>query len=249
LSGDAEDLDRRSENDAVRRTLEATYCPEPIRAARERQDAILIERFRGRPHAIADVGCGTGYHGSIFAPGCRLYHGFEIAPELAAIARDRWRGEGLDNAEVFLGDVAEVELRRDFYDLAFCLYFTPGNIRDPSKDLDLYTDAYLDRNPRLVAVVRRLLDALRVGGRLLLTVYQDVPEAEEAQIDFYEHSGQHVVTPRGSRFVATAEGFWSVRWTRASMLSNLAASGVPEGSVRFHELNEIAWLVEIEKSA
>lgn len=82
---------------------------------------------------------------------------------------------------------------------------------------------------------------------MFLTVYKDVPEAEEAQIDFYEHTDQHVVTSRGGRFVATAENFWSARWTEESLLSNLKACGIIESDVMFHDLNHIAWLVEIHK--
>lgn len=238
---------RESEDRAVQQTLTASYCPEPIRDARERQDAILVERFLGKPLKIADIGCGTGYHGSIFAPACRLYHGFEIAPEIAAIARDTWEQEGLDNAEVYLGDVGEVDLEEAFYDLVFCLYFTPGNFRDEYEDLAFYTDAYLDRNTKFIEIISRFYKAMANGGTMFLTVYKDVPEAEAAQIDFYEHTGQHVITPPGSRFVATAERFWSARWTRASMLSNLSACGIAAGDVVFHDLNTMSWLVEIKK--
>lgn len=240
---------RRSEDAAVLRTLESTYCPERIRRARERQDAILVERFRGRPLAILDVGCGTGYHGSLFAPASVAYHGVEIAPEIARLARKRWAREGLTNAEVFLGDITEVSLRPRFYDLAWCLYFTPGNLRDVFTVLSHYDDAYLDRNPKLAAALRKMSESLKPRGRLFLTVYKDVPEAEEDQIDFYEHTGQHVVTPRGGRFVATAEGFWSMRFTESSLLSNLAAAGVGPEDVRLLDLNEIAWLVEIYGAA
>lgn len=238
---------RESEDEAVQQTLTSSYCPEPIREARQRQDAILVERFQGGPYTIADIGCGTGYHGSIFAPSCRLYHGFEIAPEIAAMARDNWEKEGLDNAEVFPGDVAEAHLEEAFYDLVFCLYFTPGNFRDVSEDLRLYTDAYLDRNPKFIEVISRFYKAMTRGGSMFLTIYKDVPEAEAAQVDFYEHTGQHVITPKGARFVATAQRFWSVRWTRESMLSNLSACAIEEGEVVFHDLNTIAWLVEIKK--
>lgn len=55
------------------------------------------------------------------------------------------------------------------------------------------------------------------------------------------------MTPPGGRFVATAEGFWSARWTKKSMLSNLAACGIAAERVVFNQLNRIAWLVEIER--
>ncbi|MGH7492116.1 MAG: class I SAM-dependent methyltransferase [bacterium] len=240
---------RDSENQAVRQALTSSYCPELIKEARERQDAVLVERFRGKPYRIADIGCGTGYHGELFAPSCLLYHGFEIAPEIAEMAREKWRQASLDNAELFLGDVTEADLKDASYDLVFCLYFTPGNFRDPSDDLSLYTDAYLDRNPRFIQLISRFYRAMTPGGSMFLTVYKDVPEAETAQIDFYEHTGQHVITPRGLRFVATAERFWSARWTKASMLSNLSACTIKEREVVFNDLNSIAWLVEITKQS
>ena len=238
---------RESEARATLKSLESSYCPAPIKEARERQDEILIERFRGHPYAIADIGCGTGYHASIFAPTCRLYHGFELSTNIAKIAQERWRKEGLNNTELFLGDATQTKLQENFYDLVFCLYFTPGNFREPSTDLSLYTDAYLDRNPSFIAIFSKFYESLKPGGLMFLTIYKDVPEAEGAQIDFYEHTDQHVVTPRGARFVATAENFWSARWIKESLLSNLKACGIAENVVMLHDLNHIAWLVEISK--
>jgi len=238
---------RQSEDQAVQNTLLSTYCQPRIKEARERQDEILVSRFRGGPYNIADIGCGDGYHGSIFAPAGGVYHGFEIAPQIAEIARKRWRDEGLENAQVFVGDVADADLQEDFYGLAWCLYFTPGNFRDKSDDLSLYTESYLNRNPVFIRVISRFYSALKPGGLMFLTVYKDVPEAEAAQIDFYEHTGQHVVTLRGSRFVYTAEHMWSTRWTERSMLSNLHECDIGADRVVFHDLNAIAWLVEITK--
>ncbi|MDH3255074.1 MAG: class I SAM-dependent methyltransferase [Acidobacteriota bacterium] len=238
---------RSSEDDAVKGTLLSAYTNPLIKEARDRQDEILIERFAGRPWAIADLGCGNGYHGSIFAPAGGTYHGYEVAPQIAELAKARWQEAGLTNARLILGDLAVAEPQENSYDLVWCLYFTPGNLRDRSEDLTVYSDAYLDRNPYFIGVISRFFKALKPGGRMFLTVYKDVPDAEAAQVDFYLNTGQHPVTPPGSRFVATAEQFWSVRWTEASMLSNLGACGAADGQVIFHDLNRIAWLVEIEK--
>lgn len=240
---------RESENEAVKRTLESSYCPEPIRRARERQDEILKERLQDGPYRIADIGCGNGYHAVMFAPRSLLYHGFEISPAIAETARALWQREKIDNAHIFVADAADAELEDEFYDVVLCLYFTAGNIRDKSDDLALYSDAYLDRNPRFIWVMSRFYKAMKSGGSMFLTIYKDVPEAEAAQIDFYENTGQHVVTPPGLRFVATAEGFWSVRWTRDSVLSNLVECGIDRADVAFHDLNAIAWLIEIQKSS
>lgn len=240
-------MSRQSEDEAVKRTLESSYCPAPIREARQRQDELLAERLRRGPYKIADIGCGNGYHAVMLAPVARLYHGFEISPAIAETARDFWRREGVDHAQVFVGDVGEATLEDDFYDVVLCLYFTAGNLRDRSDDLGLYTDAYLDRNPRFIHIVSRFHRAMKAGGSMFLTVYKDVAEAEAAQVDFYINTGQHPVTPAGSRFVATAEGFWSVRWTKDSLLSNLDACGIGPDGVVLHDLNHIAWLVEIRK--
>jgi SAM-dependent methyltransferase len=242
-------ISRDSEDEAVKRTLESSYSPEPIRQARQRQDRILSERLRHGSYKIADIGCGNGYHAVMLAPFSLLYHGFEISPAIAETARALWRTENIANAQVFVGDAAEVELEDEFYDAVLCLYFTPGNFRDKSDDLGLYSDAYLDRNPRFIRVVSRFYLALKIGGSMFLTTYKDVPEAQAAQIDFYEKTEQHVVTLPGSRFVATAEGFWSVRWTRESMLSNLRECGISPDDVVFNDLNAIAWLVEIKKTS
>jgi SAM-dependent methyltransferase len=241
------DISRESENEAVKRSLESSYCPEPIREARERQDRQLGERLRPGPYKIADIGCGNGYHAVMLAPVSLLYDGFEISPAIAETARANWRKENIDNAQIFVGDVAEVGLKDEFYDVVLCLYFTPGNFRDRSDDLSLYSDAYLDRNPQFIRVVSHFYRAMKIGGSMFLTIYKDTPEAEAAQVDFYENTGQHVVTPPGSRFVATAEGFWSARWTRDSLLSNLGECGISPDLVVFNDLNAIAWLVEIRK--
>ncbi len=103
-------LSHESENEAVKRMLESSYCPEPIRQARERQDRLLSERLRHGPYKIADIGCGNGYHAVMFAPFSILYQGFEVSPAIAETARDLWQREGVHKAQVFVGDVSEAEL-------------------------------------------------------------------------------------------------------------------------------------------
>ncbi|MEM2890489.1 MAG: class I SAM-dependent methyltransferase [Candidatus Hadarchaeum sp.] len=159
-----------SENEAVKRALESSYCPEPIRQAREKQDWILSERLRHGPYKIADIGCGNGYHAVMFSPSSLLYHGFEILPAIAETARALWQKESITNAQVFVGDAAEVELEDEFYDIVLCLYFTPGNFRDKSDDLSLYSDAYLDRNPRFIRIASRFYKAMKSGGSMFLTL-------------------------------------------------------------------------------
>jgi hypothetical protein len=176
-----------------------------------------------------------------------IYHGYEISDAIADTARALWKETGTEHALIFVGDVGEAALVEESYDVVLCMYFTPGNLRDKSDDLSLYTDEYLDRNPRFIQIISRFYRAMKKDGAMFLTIYKDIPEAESAQWDFYEHTGQHVVTPRGARYVATAEGFWSARWTKKSMISNLKESGIDDRKVLFHDLNAISWIVEIRK--
>lgn len=239
---------REYESESVQKTLDNSYVPESILDARLVQDRIIRERFEGKSLRIADIGCGDGYHGEIFAPSCVSYHGFEISSEMAGKTRQRWDKNGLKNAKVTHGDASKVELEPNSYDVAWSLYFTSGNFRDEFDDLSKYNDAYLDKNPAFIGIVSNFYQALSVGGKLFLTVYKDQPETEEAQHTFYRKTGQTVITPKGSRFVATKENFWSVRWTKDSMLSNLAACGIKPEQVKFNDLNEISWFVEITKA-
>jgi len=235
------------ESASVQKTLDNQYVPKPILDARLRQDTWLVERFQGQPLRIADIGCGDGYHGEIFASACDCYHGFEISSEMAHKTRVRWGNNGLKNAAIFEGDAGKAVLEPNSYDVAWSLYFTPGNFREELDDIRKYDDAYLNQNPAFVRVISNFHNALRPNGRILLTVYKDKPETEEAQRTFYTKTGQTLITPKGSRFVATKENFWSVRWTKESMLFNLKACGIEPEKVQFHDLNEISWIVEIGK--
>jgi len=235
------------EEKSVQKTLDNSYVPEIILDARNKQDEIIFARYLGKKVAIADIGCGDGYHGEKLAPECSSYHGFEISAEMVKKTRKLWKDKGLKNALVVEGDAAELELEPESYDVAWSLYFTPGNFREEFTDLQRYDDEYLNKNPKFIAIISRFFSSLRAEGRMFLTVYKDTPATEAAQRKFYQDTGQKVITPLGSRFVATAENFWSVRWTKESMLSNLEACGVDPRMVVFHDLNDSAWLVEIIK--
>ncbi len=232
-------------SESVQKTLDNNFVHPAILDARQKQDAILRGRFEGKPLAYADIGCGNGYHGEIFGPSSTLYHGFEIS--LAMVEQAEERLAGVPQAQIFEGDASKMELALNSYDVVWSLYFTSGNFRDSFDDLEQYDDAYLDKNPAFIGIINNFYDALKPGGKFFLTVYKDKPETEAAQRKFYEMTGQTVVTPLGSRFVATEEDFWSVRFTKESMLSNLAECGVEPEQVKFNDLNDISWLVEITK--
>ena len=234
------------ESEDVQKTLDGKYVPAVILEARDIQDKILKTRFKGKKLRIADIGCGNGYHGNEFAPDCECYDGYEISREMARRTRSIWQQNKLTTARVIEADAANVNLDPESYDIAWSLYFTSGNFRD-EMCIGEYTEEYLNKNPKFIAIVKKFYKALVPGGKLFLTVYKDTPETEAAQREFYKNTGQTVITPIGRRFVATKENFWSVRWTKESMLSNLSECGINPDQVIFNDLNEIGWLVEITK--
>lgn len=229
----------------VRATLEESSIPWLIRQARETQDRLLSERYEGRAVRIADIGCGDAYHAKVYAPHCAFYHGYEISPDMVKAARRHCAG--LQNVEIIEGDAYQTMLRSERYDVAWCLYFGGGNLREFREVLTDYGEAYLDENTRFIGIIRKFFAALEEGGSLFLTLYKDTPQAEEAQRSFYWRTNQFVLTDFGSRFVATDKGFWSVRWTQASVLSHLEKAGVDRANATFTGLNEIAWLVEARR--
>lgn len=229
----------------VRATLQESSIPWLIRQAREEQDRLLWERYADSAVRIADIGCGNAYHAEIFAPHCTFYHGYEISPQMVEEARRRCAG--LQNVEIIEGDASIAVLGSETYDVAWCLYFGAGNLREFREVLSDYGDAYLDENTRFIDIIHKFFAALDEGGSLFLTVYKDNPQAEEAQRSFYWRTNQFVLTDFGSRFVATDKGFWSMRWTEESMLSHLQKAGVDRAKISFNNLNDIAWLVEAKR--
>jgi len=233
------------ESESVKKTLDDSYVPSSILNARKVQDKMIRDRFEGKDLSIADIGCGDGYHGEIFGPASKLYHGFEISSDMAEQSRNRWKG--IKNSKVFEGDASTMKLKPNTYDIVWSLYFTPGNFRQEFSDLSLYDDAYLDANPAFIGIIDCFYKALKKDGKIFLCVYKDIPKTEAMQREFYTTTGQTVITPLGSRFVATKEHFWSVRWTERSMLSNLKKCGIKPTQVKFNDLNDVAWLVEVTK--
>src|SRR3990172_4405699 len=98
------------QSESVQKTLDNAYVPKPILEARKLQDEFLLARFKGKPLAIADIGCGDGYHGEIFAPDCVAYDGYEISEAMTQKTNERWSANGLKNARVTQCDAGSVAL-------------------------------------------------------------------------------------------------------------------------------------------
>ncbi|MDD4352542.1 MAG: class I SAM-dependent methyltransferase [Candidatus Gracilibacteria bacterium] len=150
------------------------------------------------------------------------------------------------------GDAAKAKMSPEIYDRVICCFFTSGNFRD--EDRKVYDKQYLDRMGKFIEIYNNFYGALKPGGKIFFSIYRGDEEsnsfAERTQRDFYRKCGLDLITGVGSPFVATRQGnFWSRRWTKESVLKNLAYCGISADQVSFHKLGkgDIGWMVEIRK--
>lgn len=144
MSGDPGSSDRFSREWTTYREILPTYEGQ----FRRWVHPLSPESFRGR--SVLDAGCGTGrnsYWPLLY--GASQVEAFDAAPETVEVARRNLAS--FPNATVRCGSIYDLD-ERDRYDIVLCI----GVIH------------HLER-PR--EAVRRLFDAVRPGGTLLLWVY------------------------------------------------------------------------------
>jgi SAM-dependent methyltransferase len=238
---------REYQNEVVQKTLKPVHYPYPplLQEAIDREYEML-DSLDWNGKVVLDVGCGEGRHGLRYGPCCSRYIGIDISEDMLDITRKNWQEAGLVNTDLLLGDADKIKFESESIDRVMSLFFTPGNFRKDNFDVSDYSlEQDINRNPKFKAIVSNLYQALKPGGDLLLTVYKDREETREMQKSYYSFVGMHVNSKDTDPFVSTVEGFWSVRWTEERMLSILGQIGIAESQVRFIELNDISWMVQI----
>ena len=157
------------------------------RDEREQEEATelslrLIEVNRGS--VVADIGAGSGYYSSRLArlvgPGGRVYAN-DIQPAMLDILRDRIGRERLSNIELVLGTPTDPRLPRLAVDLAILV--------------DVYHEFSAPQT-----MLRRIRDALKPGGRLVLLEYR----GEDPRVPIHP---AHKMTVAQARTEVEAEGF------------------------------------------
>ncbi|HAZ60082.1 MAG TPA: hypothetical protein DCY89_00750, partial [Gammaproteobacteria bacterium] len=129
------------------------------RAEREREEApSRLHEWLAVPHGavVADVGAGTGYHSRRLAaavgPMGRVL-AVDLQPEMLERLRERAQATGMHNIEPILGSATD-----------------PG-LKDGCCELILLVDVYHElAQPH--EVTRRLVEALKPGGRLVIVEYR-----------------------------------------------------------------------------
>lgn len=121
------DLERMEQVKQKRRAMAADYFAknaaswDEIRllhvADKEVEAAILKVTGSGPYNAMLDIGTGTGRMLELFAPYYRTAVGIDASREMLGVARANLEAAGVENVEVRLGDIYNMPVERNAYDL------------------------------------------------------------------------------------------------------------------------------------
>jgi SAM-dependent methyltransferase len=109
--------------------------------------SLLVSLVPAPPARVADLGCGTGTLSLLLADEGHAVDGVDFSP--AMVTRARAKGEGRRDVRFVVGDAAAPALDRAAYDVVLCRHVLWA-LPDPA------------------AVLRRWVDLLAPGGRLVL---------------------------------------------------------------------------------
>jgi ArsR family transcriptional regulator len=138
-----------------------------LHVAEDDVETAMLDAVGVRPfEALLDLGTGTGRMLELFAPLCRRAVGVDASPAMLAIARANLDRACVGHAQVRLGDIYNVPLPRDAFDLV-----TIHQVLH-----------YLDEPERAIAEAARVLAP---GGRLLIVDF--APHALEFLRERHAH--------------------------------------------------------------
>lgn len=121
-----------------------------LHVAEDRVEAAILKAVGGRRFgSLLDLGTGTGRMLELLAPLCDRAVGIDASPQMLAVARASLDRAGIANAQVRLGDIYNLPLPRDAFDLV-----TIHQVLH-----------YLDDPERALGEAARVL---RPGGRMLI---------------------------------------------------------------------------------
>jgi len=172
--------------------------------------------------AVLDVGCGYGRHLLAIGASCSRLVGIDSNPVVAAQARKLLAANGLDGAEIIVGDARKMDEEDHAFDVSICMTNTLGNIED--------------HKAGVLSEMRRLT---KLGGVVVASVYSE--HALEARLHSYEHVGLHVKAAHADGTIVLDEGLRSEQFTRRRLLALLRTAGFSRVDV--HNLNKISYAV------
>jgi len=234
------------QNYNVKKTFDINFIPKLILEA-VKNEWDFLDNLNWNNLRVLDIGVGEGRHPTKYAPMCKKFVCVDISEDMIKMTQEKINEKNIKNVELILSDAEHMDgIEDNSIDRVMCMYFTAGNFRRDNFDVKNYDPTEMEKNPKFINILKKMYKALNKGS-IYLTVYKDTKQAQDNQYAFYDQTSQHIISNRSDSFTATQEGFWSLRFSKERMLSNLSHAEIKSNQVIFHDLNEISWIVEIKK--
>ncbi|MFC1801624.1 hypothetical protein ACFLZB_04125 [Nanoarchaeota archaeon] len=206
------------------RTLNENYMTENLKQAQERELSEVRKIILGKNSLdVFDIGVGDARLPLALAQDGGVwnhissYEGIEISDDciIGAEARMGNISDKIRIKKFDARDLSQLVGEGQQFGLVLCTYFTAGNFYPRSYSFgkgETVTDSEI--KSEFQKIFFPAFDLLRQGGELVLgSVYIDNEATKEKQREFYEKCGMTVISS-DSPFMATKEGFWSLRFTK-----------------------------------
>ncbi|MGQ0738810.1 MAG: hypothetical protein ACT4OJ_07095 [Bacteroidota bacterium] len=218
----------------------------------------VAERNR-RPVSMLDIGIGNARIPKHLSgikeiwKQVALYDGTDNARACIEIANDVIGQLGIeDKAAAHFLDAADLDKWGRKYDLVITTWFTAGNFYPDDFPFETYDGAKqrldLTTSKKFTTIFGHAYNLLKTSGEIIIgSCYKDNDATRLRQEESYRKMGMHVITGEKDSFTATAEGFWSQRFTKEKIFSYLPFIPRKEFSFTSLDTYEYAMQVRIRK--
>lgn len=195
----------------------------------EKEDWILEKLISENEEikTVLDVGCGRGRHMEIMLKNSRIEKvvGVDKSPVMVEKANQLYKKYGNERPLIKLEDAQNMMFDANTFDLVICMTNTFGNFGNNIK----------------IKVLDEMIRVLKPGGRIILSVYKDSPNALELRKKSYLSIGLHLFLAEDKRTIIAKEGLLSEQFKEDEIISWLAKKKL--GPIDTVPINDVAFIV------
>lgn len=153
-----------------------------------------------------------------------------------------------DKVSAFFFEATDLNNWHKKYDLVITTWFTAGNFYPDNFSFENYKNATerldLSVNKKFIAIFKNAYNLLNPGGEVVIgACYIDTESTRKKQEESYGKMGMTVITSPEDSFTATAEGFWSQRFTKEKLKNYL--SFVQPDKIMFTALDTYDYAMQV----
>ncbi len=217
--------------DTVERSFDENYISESLLQAQWAEFVELkkviteVSDRKGTPVSILDIGIGSARIATHLC-GVKeiwdrvlLYDGTDNAQACVELSQKNIAEKGIaDKVTAYLFDGVNLRQWQKRYDMVITTWFTAGNLYPDEFPFETYKGSAqrldLSFNEKFDKVFSAAFDLLEPGGEIVIgACYLDNDATKLKQEESYRKLGMHIITSAEDSFTATAERFWSQRFT------------------------------------